>query len=65
MPSWAEVLGNRPMGRKKALGVPWGCKPLQASLALAGGLLRLLGAVIQAAVLAVLHTVVLQKLMGV
>ena len=55
MPSWAEVLGDRAVGGKEPLGMPWGLEPLHPSLALARRLVRVLGAVIEVPVLAVFH----------
>jgi hypothetical protein len=55
MASRPEVLGNRTIGRKKALGMTRGFKPLQASLPLAGRLVGIFRAVIEVHVLAVLH----------
>ena len=56
MASRPEMLGNRTIGRKKARGVTWGFKPLQASLPLAGRLVGIFRAVSEVPVLAGLHT---------
>ena len=50
----SEMLGNRPIGGKEALRVSCGFQPLHAPLALAGGLVRILRAVIEIAVLTML-----------
>jgi hypothetical protein len=55
MLAWPEVLGDRPIRGEKPLRVPCGLEPLHAPLPLAGGLVRVLGAVIQVSMLAVLH----------
>jgi hypothetical protein len=52
----SEVLGNRPIGGEKPLGVPGGLEPLHPPLPLAGGLVGILYPVIERAVLAVLYT---------
>ncbi len=54
--SRAEVLSDRSIRGEKPLGVPGGLEALQAPLPLAGGLMRVLGTVVEVAVLAVLHT---------
>jgi hypothetical protein len=46
MPSWAEILGDRPIRGEEALGMPGGFEPLHAPLALAGGLVGILLAVV-------------------
>jgi hypothetical protein len=56
MPSRSEVLGNRTIRGEETLGVPGRLKSLHPLLPLARGLMRILGAVIEVAVLAVLHT---------
>ena len=48
------MLSNRAMRRKKALGMAGGLEALQNPLPLAGGLVRILGAVIQPFMLSVL-----------
>ena len=53
--SRAKVLGDRAIGREEALGVTRGLESLQAPFALAGGLVRVFGAIIEVPVLAVLH----------
>jgi hypothetical protein len=55
MPARSKVLGNRTIGGEKPLGVPWGLKPLHASLALACRLVGIFRAVVQIAVLAMFH----------
>ena len=47
MPSWAEMVRYQTVGGKEALGLPGRLEPLHAPLALAGGLLRILGAIVQ------------------
>jgi hypothetical protein len=53
--SRSEVLGNGPIGGEEALGVTGGFKPLHAALPLARGLMGILRAVVQIAMLTVLH----------
>ena len=53
MPSWTEVLGDETIDCEEALGVPWRFEPLHAPFALACRLVRVLGAIIQIAVLPV------------
>jgi hypothetical protein len=55
MPSRSEVLGYRTIGGEEALRVPR-VKPLHASLSLTGGLVRVLRAVVEIAVLAMFHS---------
>ena len=55
MPPGSEVLGDGPIGGEKALGVPGRFEPLHAPLALSGGLMGVLRAVIEVFVLAVFH----------
>ena len=55
MPARSEVLSNWPIRGEEALHVPGGLEPLHASLPLTCGLMRVLGAIIEVAVLAVLH----------
>jgi hypothetical protein len=55
MPSWTEVSGYRTIGGEEPLGVSWRFEPLHAPLALAGGLMGVLRAVIEIAVLAMFH----------
>jgi hypothetical protein len=38
MSPWTKMLGDRTIGGEKPLGMTWGLEPLQAALALAGGL---------------------------
>jgi len=56
MPAWSKVLGNGTIRGEKALRMPSGLEPLHAPLALAGRLVRILRAVVEIAVLAVLYT---------
>jgi hypothetical protein len=53
--SRADVLGDGTIGGEKTLGVSGRREPLQAPVPLAGRLVRLLGAIVQIAMLAVLH----------
>jgi hypothetical protein len=53
----SEVLGDETIWGEETLGVPWGFKPLHPPLPLAGGLMGILRAVVEVAVLAVLHFV--------
>jgi hypothetical protein len=53
--SRAEVLGNGTIGGEEALGMPRGFEALHPPLPLTGGLVRILGAVIQIAVLAMFY----------
>ena len=48
------VLGDRPIRREKSLRVPWGFKPQHASFPLPRGLVRVLDAVVEVPMLAVL-----------
>jgi hypothetical protein len=52
MPSWVKVLRDGTIGSKEPLSVSWRLKPLHAPLPLAGGLVGILCAVIEVAVLA-------------
>jgi hypothetical protein len=52
VPSRSEVLGDRTIGGEEPLRMSWGLEALQAPLALAGGLMGVLRAVIEIAVLA-------------
>jgi hypothetical protein len=52
MPAQPEVLGDGTISGKEPLGVTRGLEPLHASLSLAGGLVGVLGAVIEIPVLA-------------
>src|SRR5262245_23733721 len=54
MPARSKVLGDRPIRREKSLRVPRGFKPLHAAFSLPRGLVRVLGAVVEVPVLAVL-----------
>jgi hypothetical protein len=56
MPAWSKVLGDRPIRGEKPLGMPWGFEPLHPPLPLAGGLVRVLGTVVEVPMLAVLHS---------
>ena len=56
MPARSKVLGNRPIGGEKPLRVLGGLEPLQAPLPLAGGLVRVLRAMIQVPMLPMFHT---------
>jgi hypothetical protein len=56
MPSWAEMLRNGTIGGEELLGLSCRLEPLHAPLPLAGGLVRILGAVVQIAVLAMVYT---------
>jgi hypothetical protein len=51
----AEVRCDGTIGREEALGVSWRFEPLPAPFPLAGGLVRILGAVIKIAMLAMFH----------
>jgi hypothetical protein len=55
MPSRPEVLGDRTIRGEEPLGVPGGLEPLHASLPLAGGLVRVFGAIIELPVPSVSH----------
>jgi hypothetical protein len=55
MPAWAEVLGNGPVGGEEPLGVSWRLEALHAPLALPRRLVGVFGAVVQIAVLPMLH----------
>jgi hypothetical protein len=55
MPSQAEVLCDGAIRGQKALGMPGGFEPLHPPLALAGGVMRVLGAVVQIPVLPMFH----------
>jgi hypothetical protein len=55
MPSRAAVLGDGTIGGEESLRVPGDLNPLQAPLALAGGLVRVLGTIVHIAALPVLH----------
>jgi hypothetical protein len=56
MPARAEALGDRSIGREELLGMSRRLKPLHAALPLAGGLMGVLGAVVQVAMLTMFHT---------
>ena len=56
MPPRSEVLGDGTIGGEEALGVARRLEALHPPLPLAGGLVGVLGAVVEIAVLAVLHT---------
>jgi len=56
MPARTEMLRDRTIGGEKSLGVPRRFKPLHASLALTGGLMRVLCTVIEVAVLTMLYS---------
>jgi hypothetical protein len=51
----AEVLRDGTMRGEEPLGVSCGLKPLHAPFPLAGGLMRVFGAIVQIAVLTVFH----------
>ena len=55
MPTRVEVLGDRAIGREKALRMARGFEPLHVSLALARGLVGVLSAIIQISVLPMFH----------
>jgi hypothetical protein len=55
MSARAEMLGDRPIGGEKLLGMARRLKPLHAPLALAGGLVRVLCTVVEIPVLAMFH----------
>jgi hypothetical protein len=55
MPVWAEMLGDKAIGGEEPLRLTRRLKALHASLALAGGLMRVLGAVVEIAMLAMFH----------
>jgi hypothetical protein len=55
MSSRAEVLDEGTIRGQKSLGVPGGLESLHAPFPLAGGLVRVFGAIVQIAVLAVFH----------
>jgi hypothetical protein len=54
MPARSKMLGNRTIGSEEALGVARGLEPLHAPLPLAGGLMGILGAIVEIAVLPML-----------
>jgi hypothetical protein len=56
MPPRSEVLGHRTIRGQEPLGVPGRLEPLHPPLPLARGLMRILCAVIEVAVLAMFHT---------
>jgi hypothetical protein len=53
--SRTEVLRDRPLGGQEALGLPWRLEALHASFPLARGLVRVFGAIIEIAMLPMLH----------
>lgn len=55
MPTRAEVLRDRTIGGEEPLGLARGLKPLHVSLALPGGLVRILGAIVEIPVLAMVY----------
>ena len=55
MPARAEVLRDGTIGREEALGLAGGLEPLHAPLPLAGGLVRVLGAIIEITMLPMFH----------
>ncbi len=55
VPSRSEVLGDETIGGEEPLRMSWGLEALHAPLALAGGLMGVLRAVIEIAVLAMFH----------
>ena len=56
MPARAEMLRDSVIGREKALGVSWRFELLHASLPLPGGLMQVLGVVVQIPMLAMFYT---------
>jgi hypothetical protein len=56
MSTWAEMRRDETIGRKEPLGVTRRLKPLHAPLALAGGLMRVLCAVVEIAVLTMFYS---------
>ena len=56
MSAWPEMMVNRPIRGEKLLRVSRGLEPLHAPFPLPRRLVRVLSAVIEIAVLAVLHT---------
>ena len=56
MPTRVEVLGDRAIGREKALRMARGFEPLPAPLPLSGGLMGVLRALIQRPMLPMCHT---------
>ena len=56
MPSWADMLRYETIGGNDPRGLPGRLEPLHAPLALAGGLVRLLGAMVQRAMLPMFHS---------
>ena len=55
MTTWAEVPHDGPLGREKTLRLARGFEPLHTSLPLPGGLMRVLGAIIEIPVLAMFY----------
>ena len=55
MSPWTKMLGDRPIGREKPLGMARGLEPLHASLPLAGRLVRVLCTIIEMPVLTMFH----------
>jgi hypothetical protein len=55
MSVWAEVLRDRTLGREESLGMARGLEALHMAFALTGGLVRVLGTVIEIAMLAMFH----------
>ena len=55
MPPQTEMLGDRAIGREKALSVAGGLEPLQPALPLPGWLVGVLRTIIQIAMLAMFH----------
>src|SRR5919202_780845 len=56
MPAWSKVLGNGSICRQKTLRMAGRFDPLHPPLPLAGGLMRVLGTVVEVPMLAVLHS---------
>jgi hypothetical protein len=52
MSAWTEMLGDRIIGGEESLRLTRGFKSLRPPLPLAGGLMRILGAIIEIPVLA-------------
>jgi hypothetical protein len=57
MPSGAGVLGDGPVDGEEPLRVSWGLEPLHPPLSLARRLVGVLGAIVQIAMLPMLHTI--------
>ena len=55
MSAWTKMSGDKAIGREEALGVAGRLKALQVSLALPGGLVGVLGAIIEIPMLPMFH----------